>query len=734
MRFPFFQPRVREVKASQSQAVAMLMYVGQDVVWMKKNLGAYATEGYMACVDAYACIDLIAKSLSGIPIIMERPATSPDGESKRVESHAALDLLERPNPGQGQGAFIDAVVRNLLIAGNSYIEAAGPAQGGPRELYVPKPNRMSILVGSQAEPIKGYRYTAGSAKKDFLASQVLHLKFFNPDPNEDFYGLAPIEIAGRAIDTSNLALASNAKLCKNNFQPPGAFMIEQAMTPLQEKDFIGYIKASYTGDNAFLPLVLTGGKDYKQLAISPKDADFIGLDALTTRKICRVFNVAPELIGDPANKTYSNYQEARLALYMETCMPLAQWVMDELNNWLMPKFEGRPEPLPGVLRARPTLRLKWDFDKIPALQEKRQEMFSKLDGAWWMEINERRKACGLGDWENGEGNVLMIPMGLTPMGDNVEEEPEPEVVVVPGTPAPVQTPPVAPGDKPVPPPDKTPPPPPAKARKSQPTNKASYWTDPERKAKLWESFDRRLAMQEQQLVPLIKKYLRQQADRIKAAFEAGATPTRLIDIDAEVKAYAKRFFPYYERAFRFAGQAGFHATQGKLYDPTEDVKAEGDKFVVDPEMLKKLREQIAKSAKYFNETTGDFVKTFIEDAAIENLTTEQVTQELWKALGDRAAWEARRIAATEMTRTDGWGAREGYKQNETIDMQGWNCQKLETSREDHIDADGQEVGIDENFIIGGWEFRGPADPVSDAAPAGLIVNCRCSSFPIVSGL
>jgi HK97 family phage portal protein len=722
-----FQSRVREVKASQSQAVAMLMYVGQDVVWMKKNLGVFATEGYMACVDAYACIDLIAKSLSSIPIIMERPATSPDGESERIESHTALDLLERPNPGQGQGAFIDAVVRNLLIAGNSYIEAAGPAQGGPHELYAMKPNRVSVLVGSQAEPIKGYRYTAGSAKKDFLASQVLHLKFFNPDPNEDFYGLAPIEIAARAIDTSNLALASNAKLCKNNFQPPGAFLIEREMTPLQEKDFIGYIKDSYTGDNSFLPLVLTGGKDYKQLAISPKDADFIGLDALTTRKICRVFNVAPELIGDPANKTYSNYQEARLALYMETCMPLAQWIMDELNNWLMPKFEGRPTQ-PGALRSKPTLRLKWDFDKIPALQEKRQEMFSKLDGAWWMEINERRKACGLGDWENGEGNVLMIPMGLTPYGENVEEEPEPEVVVVPGTP--VDKPPVAPGDKPVPPPEEVPEGL-QKPRKSQPTNKASYWTDPERKAKLWESFDRRLAMQERQIVPLIKKYLRQQAARIKAAFEAGATPTRLIDIDAEVTAYAKRFFPYYERAFRFAGQAGFHATQGKLYDPTEDVKAEADKFIVDPEMLKKLRDQIAKSAKYFNETTGDYVKTFIEDAAIENLTTEQVTQELWKALGDRAAWEARRIAATEMTRTDGWGSVEGYKQNDTIDSKGWNCQKLENSREPHVEADGQEVTVDEDFEIGGEAMAWPGD---DRASASNVCNCRCSTYPVVGGL
>jgi cytochrome c556 len=241
-------------------------------------------------------------------------------------------------------------------------------------------------------------------------------------------------------------------------------------------------------------------------------------------------------------------------------------------------------------------------------------------------------------------------------------------------------------------------------------------------------------MQERQFAPLVKKYLLAQADRVKARLTEGAAPHNVIDVEAEVKAYSERFFPFYERAFKYAGQAGYHATQGKFWEPVEDVKAGEDTFQVSPAMLAKLRAQIAKSAHLFNETTGNYVKTFIEDAAVNNLTTEQVTQELWKALGDRAAWEARRIAATEMTRTDGWGSHEGYKQNETIDGQGWNCQRLDTSRDSHREMDGKEVGIDENFVIDGWEFRGPADPVSDAAPAGLIVNCRCSTFPVVSGL
>jgi len=91
-------------------------------------------------------------------------------------------------------------------------------------------------------------------------------------------------------------------------------------------------------------------------------------------------------------------------------------------------------------------------------------------------------------------------------------------------------------------------------------------------------------------------------------------------------------------------------------------------------------------------------------------------------------WESRRIASTEMTRTDGWGATEGYKENPDVDMKGWNCQMLDTSREDHIEADGQEVRVDDDFEVGGEALAYPGD---HRASAWNVCNCRCSTYPVV---
>jgi uncharacterized protein with gpF-like domain len=50
------------------------------------------------------------------------------------------------------------------------------------------------------------------------------------------------------------------------------------------------------------------------------------------------------------------------------------------------------------------------------------------------------------------------------------------------------------------------------------------------------------------------------------------------------------------------------------------------------------------------------------------------------------------------------------------------------TRDAHDEADGQEVGTDEDFAVGGEALRFPADP---AGSAGNTINCRCSVLPII---
>ena len=697
----FRKPPQKKESASWPPIIAA--YGAGSYVWKPKNYTELAKAGYQNVAAVYGCVSLIARAAAGIEWYVM------DGENE-VEGHPLGVLLARPNEFDSRAAFIEKVVSFLLLSGNSYIERVqGIPTAPPKYLYTLRPDRMTPKAGvGPRQYISAWEYNANGHVYLYKPEQILHIVKFHP--THDFFGLSPLEVAAKSIDIANLSLDWNANTLSRSMQTPGALKIDGQLTEDQRKTLLADL-AQYqgAGNAGKIPIFEggTGGIEWMSMAMSPKDMEWQESDRANLRRICAIFNVWSGLFGDTENQTYANYQEGRAGLYTEAVLPVMDILRDELNNWLAQLYG-------------PKVRLEYDRDAIEAIQEDRGKKYGYLSTCDWLTVNEKRDATGY-DQLGPEADVVLVGIGKLPLDQAVAEpEPVPEALVGAQDDADEADEEVV---------EET-----GKARKSKatpaPARKASFWSGPERKSLLWKAFDRRLAMQERQFAPLIRKYLREQADRVKARFDEGLR-ANLLDVNAEAKAYADRFFPFYERAFRLAGQSGFHATQGKLFDPTEDVKAEGDKFVVSPEQLAKLRAQIAKSAKFFNDTTGKFVQSFVEDAAIENVTTEQLTQELWKALGDRAAWECRRIAATEMTRTDGWGSVEGYKQNDTIDSKGWNCQKLDTSREDHVDADGQEVGVDEDFTIGGEAMAWPGD---DRASAGNTCNCRCSTYPIVGAL
>ena len=52
----------------------------------------------------------------------------------------------------------------------------------------------------------------------------------------------------------------------------------------------------------------------------------------------------------------------------------------------------------------------------------------------------------------------------------------------------------------------------------------------------------------------------------------------------------------------------------------------------------------------------------------------------------------------------------------------WIATRDGRTREDHADADGQTVGIDDNFVVGGVEMDAPGD----SGDPGQDINCRCT--------
>jgi len=240
------------------------------------------------------------------------------------------------------------------------------------------------------------------------------LKLFNP--LDDWYGMSPIEAAARSIDQNNESRAWNVALLQNSARPPGALVTQNELQPDQFERLKEQIREQYMGArNAGRPLLLEGGLDWKEIGLTPAEMHWLEGLKLSAREIAIAFGVPPELIGDNANKTYSNYKEARQAFYTETVLPLMDSIKGELNNWLIPKFGDK------------RIYIDYDRDEIEALQEDREAVWARALEAVKTGVitpNEARVMLGYDEVEGGD--MLMMPASMMPLtvvtGEDVSEE------------------------------------------------------------------------------------------------------------------------------------------------------------------------------------------------------------------------------------------------------------------------------------------------------------------------
>jgi HK97 family phage portal protein len=361
-----------------------------------KDFRSQAEDGYGANVQVYACVNVIASACSGITWNSYRR----QGDAvQEVFEHPLLDLIRRPNPWQGQARFIRTGISQLMLSGNGYIYANGPDRGAPTELLLLRPDRMSPIVGDSIRPVAGWKYTVSGVSRTLPVEKVLHLALFNP--LDDVMGMSPIESAQYSILTGNKAKNWNLALLDNGARPMGALSSETNLTDDQITRLKNEFETKYAGvQGAGKPIVLEGGMKWQEMGLSPADMSWLESQKLSAREIATAFGVAPELIGDASNRTYSNWKEARKAFYMETVLPLMDWLRDELNNWLVPMFSD------------PNLYIEYDKDDVDALQEDRNELWTRVTNATHLTINEKREACGYEAVDGGD--VILVPLTMMP--------------------------------------------------------------------------------------------------------------------------------------------------------------------------------------------------------------------------------------------------------------------------------------------------------------------------------
>ena len=419
------QPKVQKKEAP----IVYYNSLGYDSV-PKISYEDLATDGYSENAIVYRCVNEIANNASRVKINLFRG-------DQEVDNHPLLDLLYKPSPTMSQVEWFQSVYSYLLISGNNYMLSVGGDNTPPTELYNLRPDRIKIRTGTRAMPVAYDYMLKGQIVESYLvdqatgSSKVKHIKLFNP--LDDYYGMSPIQASSVDIDQHNLANKHNVNLLQNGARPSGAVIFNPKdetgghvqLSDVQRNQLMNDVNQRFSGTgNAGKPMLLEGDFDWKEMGLSPKDMDFIQLKNMSAKDIALVYGVPSQLIGIPDSQTYSNFAEAKLALYNETIIPLLDRIQGDMNEWLVPMFNEQG------------LELRYDIDSIPAMAEQRKRVFESVtagvrDGI--LTRNEAREQLGYEPIEGADS--LLVQANLMPLNladdmteENISEEIPEEVV------------------------------------------------------------------------------------------------------------------------------------------------------------------------------------------------------------------------------------------------------------------------------------------------------------------
>ncbi len=372
---------VVEKKASATGRVVAWGNSGR-VAWSPRDAVSLTKTGFQGNPIGFRVVKLISEAAAALPLVLQ------DTE-RRYDLHPVLDLIARPNGGQGRAEMFEAVYGHLLLSGNAYLEAVPGGGRLPGELHVLRSDRMAVVPGADGWPV-AYDYSVGGRAHRFdmtgEVKPICHIKSFHPQ--DDHYGFSPMQAAGVAVDVHTSASSWSKALLDNAARPSGAIVYkgadgQSALSSDQYDRLVSEMESHHQGArNAGRPMLLEGGLDWKPMGFSPSDMEFQQTKEAAAREIAIAFGVPPMLIGIPGDATYANYQEANRAFYRLTVLPLVARVTAGISHWLA-GFSGE------------AVELRPDLDQIPALAAERDQQWARVGAADFLTVAEKRVLLGL---------------------------------------------------------------------------------------------------------------------------------------------------------------------------------------------------------------------------------------------------------------------------------------------------------------------------------------------------
>lgn len=263
----------------------------------------------------FNCVRVLAESIGMLPCRLMKQTGKVRLPATDHRLHPLLSMA--PNGYMTSQEFWEMLVACLCLRGNFYAYKV-EALGNVVELLPLNPDIVTPKLNDDWSV--EYKVDFKSGQKTLSQKEIWHVRLFTLD---GLNGLNPIAYARQTLGLGQAMDAHAGKLFTNGAVTSGVLRTEQTLTD----EAFDRLKQEFQGEhmgvaNAYKPMILEMGLDWKPISLNAQDAQFIESKRMTEAQLCGLFRVPPHLVANMEKMTLNNVEQMGMNFVNYSLVPI----------------------------------------------------------------------------------------------------------------------------------------------------------------------------------------------------------------------------------------------------------------------------------------------------------------------------------------------------------------------------------------------------------------------------
>jgi HK97 family phage portal protein len=350
----------------------------------------------LASTTVMACVNLIARSLASVPLVLYR--RTPQGAAPAQDHPLHALLADMANPLQTAMEVRETLLANVLLYGNGYAEIEWGPDGYPAALWPMDAERVGLEISKERQLTYSY-YSEDFGLVKLPGWRVLHLRGL---ATSGLLGISPIRAAMNAVGLALATETFGARYFAEGAAPSLVLSYPSRLTPEATASLRKVFETQWNGlSNTHRLAIIGDGVKPEAFQIRADEAQFLETRAFQVAEICRIFNVVPGLVGAAETQTYASAEQDMIRFRELTLGPWAE------------ALEKRIAADCLTVQERPRLFAQHKLAKLQATDLRtRYETYNVAKQAGILTTNEIRRMEDYNPVPGGD--ELWMPLNMAP--------------------------------------------------------------------------------------------------------------------------------------------------------------------------------------------------------------------------------------------------------------------------------------------------------------------------------